>query len=240
MNESRLGNLLTTGLLVAAAFVIGMLFTEVRYLKKGVGTTTTQPTADANAPAPAEEADLTAVRPVDDTDHIRGNKDAPITLIEYSDFECPFCAAFHPTVNQILEDYGDQVRLVYRHYPLSFHPQAQKAGEGSECAAKLGGNDAFWKYADSLFEANTANQGITAESITDAARDAGVNLSEFQTCLDSGEMADRVNADMTNGSTAGVTGTPGTILLTADGEGELISGALPLAQVKTIIDKYVE
>lgn len=245
MNDSKnaWSQWLTTGLFVAAAFVIGMLFTEVRYLKSGA------PRGAAGAGAVADAGDAAAVptgspeeaRPVDDTDHIRGNVNAPITLIEYSDFECPYCATFHPTLSDVLAEYGDDVRVVYRHYPLSFHPNAQKAAEGSECVAKLGGNDAFWTYADTIFaEQEKLGNRLNPEAITTAATAAGVNMSEFQTCLDSGEMADRVQADMDNGSVAGVTGTPGTILVTEDGQAELISGALPLAQVKAVIDRYLE
>lgn len=84
-------------------------------------------------------------------DHIRGNKKAKVVVIEYSDFQCPFCQRVHPTYKQILETYGDDVMWVYRHFPLSFHPKAMPAALASECAYEQGGNDAFWKFADELF-----------------------------------------------------------------------------------------
>lgn len=102
----------------------------------GSATVSPDPTA-ANMPA------------VTNDDHIRGNKDARIKLVEYSDFECPFCQRFHPTMQQVMDKYGDQVAWVYRHFPLSFHPEAQKAAEASECVAANGGD--FWDYADTLF-----------------------------------------------------------------------------------------
>lgn len=233
---------LTTGLLVAGAFVIGMLFSEVRLLRNGGAPTAANNVGAPNAAAPAApEGDPSAIRPVDPSEHIRGNVNAPITLVEYSDFECPFCASFHPTTQQILDEYGDQVRLVYRHYPLSFHPNAQKAAEASECVTEQKGNDGFWTYADAVFAEQDKQGGkLSADSILVAARAAGVNESQFQTCLDSDKYAEKVLDDQDNGSAAGITGTPGTMLLTADGEGELISGALPFAQVKTIIDSYLE
>lgn len=98
--------------------------------------------AVANAPA------------VTDADNYRGKKGAKIVLVEYSDYECPFCERFHPTLTQILDEYKNDVAAVYRHYPLSFHPSAQKAAEAAECVFKLKGNDAFWDYTDRLFTAD--------------------------------------------------------------------------------------
>jgi protein-disulfide isomerase len=139
-----------------------------------------------------------------------------------------------------LEEYGDKVQLVYRHYPLPFHPNAQKAAEASECVAKLGGNDAFWKYADAIFAKQTELGGqLNPAAITDAAAAAGVNAASFKTCLDSGEMAAAVKEDMDGGAAAGINGTPGTMIVTDDGVQELIPGAYPYEQVKTMIDKYL-
>lgn len=239
--NNNLGLIVLAALFFFGGFFIGSLWKENQLLRSG-----TAGTAGVGAPAVPEntgptEEQLAGLPEVSDDDHIRGNKDADIVLVEYSDFECPFCAQFHPTTKQILEDYGDKVALVYRHYPLEFHPNAQKAGEASECVAKLGGDDAFWKYADAIFEKNNDLGGkISPEAITEAAEEAGVNMTNFQTCLDSGEMAEKVKEDMAEGGAAGVTGTPGTFIVTKDGAQELVPGAYPLAQVKAIVDKYVK
>lgn len=220
-------------------FLSGSLWTENSLLKSGAARTATVPTAgtDPNALAPTEPQLLADVPPVTDDDHIRGNKDAKITLVEYSDFECPFCAAFHPTMKQVMEEYGDKVRWVYRHYPLSFHPNAQKAAEASECVAKLGGNEAFWKYADAIFAENNKLEGqISPEAITIAVQASGVNAATVKTCMDNGEMATLVNTDLSEGTATGVTGTPGTILIKSNGEQQLISGALPYEQIKAYLD----
>lgn len=97
---------------------------------------------------------------VTDEDHIRGNPNAAITIVEYSDFECPFCSRFHPTVKQALVDYGDQVRWVYRHFPLAqIHPNAIPSAEASECVAEQKGNEGFWEFVDAMFESQS--QGLT-------------------------------------------------------------------------------
>ena len=107
---------------------------------------------DGGAADAAKQAEVAKAPAVTAADHYRGAKDAKIVLVEYSDFECPFCQRFHPTMTQILQDYPTDVAWVYRHYPLSFHPSAQKAAEASECVAKLEGVEAFWEFADSLYE----------------------------------------------------------------------------------------
>lgn len=100
---------------------------------------------------PTKASEVANIPLVTDSDHYRGNKNAKIVLVEYSDYECPFCQMFHPTMTQVMDEYGDDVAWVYRNYPLSFHTFAQKAAEAAECVAELEGNDAFWDYTDLLF-----------------------------------------------------------------------------------------
>lgn len=240
----KMGNYLVTGLLVVAAFVIGMLFTEVRYLKKGVGgSNVVAPGAQAGDTVPTPPPfNADGVPEITDADHYRGPKDAEITMIEYSDFECPFCQRFHPTMEQVMEEYEGKVKWVFRHYPLSFHANAQEAAEVSECVAKLGGNEAFWKYADAYFDTTDASgTGVDVEEMPElAAKATGLSADAVKKCFDSGEMTAVVNAQLSGGQTAGVNGTPGTVVLNKDGESEYISGALPYEQVKTIIDGLLE
>ena len=101
--------------------------------------------------APVANPDFSNMPAVTAEDHFRGNKAARLVLVEYSDFECPFCEQFHSTMTQLMAEYGDDIGWVYRNYPLAFHPNAQKAAEAAECVAKLNGNDTYWQYADSLF-----------------------------------------------------------------------------------------
>lgn len=196
-----------------------------------------QPTAAA---APTNTKTAGRVPEVTDADHIRGNSDAKVTFIEYSDFECPFCKRFVPTMQQIEEEYGDDVRIVYRHFPLSFHANAQKEAEATECANELGGNDAFWQYHDAIFERTTSNgTGFALDALIPLAKELGLDESKFQDCLDSDKYAQHVKDDMSGGSAAGVTGTPGSILIDAAGNAQLISGAVPFSTIQSLLDAAI-
>ncbi len=234
--------LLIAAVVFGGGFYVGSIWTENQMLKKGTaGTGAAAPSAaDPAAPAGPTAEQLKSMPEVSDDDWIRGNKDAKITLVEYSDLECPFCQRFHPTMVQVLKDYGDDVRWVFRHYPLPFHSFAQKASEAAECAGKSGGNDAFWKFIDLYYEKTLANgTGYPQEKLAELAAEAGANKDEVQKCIDSEEMKTKVSEQMTAGSSAGISGTPGTIIVTEDGPQELIPGALPIEQVKPLIEKYL-
>lgn len=191
-----------------------------------------------NAPsAPTEAPSAENLKAVDiDNEHIRGNKNAKVAVIEYSDFECPFCARVHPTYEKIIADYGDDVMWVYRHFPLSsIHPNAQKAAEASECAAELGGNDAFWEMADLLVE-----QGTAYEQYAKYAAQIGLDAADFDECVSSGKYAEKVASDQQSGSAAGVNGTPGNFVYNMETkEGKFISGAQPFEAFKAAIDPYL-
>lgn len=221
---------LLVGLLVFAAFLIGLLFPK-NGLQLGSTTQTAQP-GTGTAATPALKV-TGKIKPVTDKDHIRGNKNAKVTLVEYSDLECPFCKSFHPTMKEVLQTYGDKVRWVYRHFPLSFHQNAQKEAEASECVAELGGNDAFWDYVDKIFERTTSNgTGFALDKLGPLASEVGVNQAQFQSCLDSGKYTKLVQDQIADGTAGGVSGTPSTFI-----NGQLTVGAQPVSSFKTIIDQ---
>lgn len=201
--------------------------------------------AEAQARREAANADLARnVRPVSTArDHIYGNPDAAVSLIEYSDFECPFCKRFHPTAKKIVDHYDGKVNWVYRHFPLTFHnPGAQKQAEASECAASIGGNEAFWRYADLIYERTNSNgNGFPLDGLVPLAKEIGLDGAEFQECLDDERHAARVAEDFEDGIGAGVNGTPGNILLhNESGEAVPRAGAAPFDALKQLIDRLLQ
>lgn len=234
---------LTTPMAVIVAGVIvaiAVFASNSKVSSPKVVTTGNQPQQQTVAPQP--RGDITKVRPVDlNTDHIKGDKNAKVFLIEYSDFECPFCKRFYPTTQQVLDQYEGKVALVYRHYPLSFHANAEKEAEASECANEQGGNDAFWKYADKIFERTTSNgTGFTLDKLVPLAKEIGLDGAKFKTCLDSGKYAQHVQDDENNGQEAGVTGTPGNIIWAQDTKPQLVEGAVPFENIKVVIDQVLK
>jgi protein-disulfide isomerase len=196
--------------------------------------------AEQQARNRAQSEKIKNIRPVDaNRDHIFGNPNAPITLIEYSDFECPFCKRFHPTVTELMKNNPDKLRWVYRHFPLGFHnPGAQKQAEASECVAKLGGNDAFWKYSELIYQRTASNgTGFPLENLQPLAEEIGVDGKAFEKCFEIGQMTARVQQDIDNGVSIGVSGTPAAFLLSNSGETRVIAGAQPLRELQRVVDE---
>lgn len=145
-------------------------------------------------------------RPVDESDHIRGNPRAPATLLEFGDFECPHCGRAFPLIERVLARLGDRVRFVYRHFPITeSHPHAQHAAEAAESAAAHGGNDAFWAMHDTIFRNQHA---LDDDSLVRYAESAGVDAGAVRADLESGRWSDRVREDFMSGVRSGVNGTP--------------------------------
>ena len=163
---------------------------------------------------------------VEATGPSRGPEDAPITLVEFSDFECPFCVRVLPTLAQVEETYGDQVRIVYRQFPLNrIHPNAQLSAEASLCADAQG---KFWEMHDAIFEARGK---AGADELKIMAADLGLDSEVFDGCLDSREFRGQVEVDLEAGRQAGVTGTPALFI-----NGRFLSGAQPFSVVSRVID----
>ena len=164
-----------------------------------------------------------------DDDAVKGAKNALVTIIEFSDYDCPFCGRhFRETLPQIIKEYVDtgKVKLVFRDFPLSFHENAQKAAEAAECA---GEQEKYWEMHDKLFENQDA---LDVSSLKTYSQQIGLNTREFNKCLDSGEMADEIKKDISDGESAGVSGTPAFFI-----NGRFLSGAQPFSAFKQIIDE---
>lgn len=179
------------------------------------------------------------VRPVSrERDHIYGNPDASISLIEYSDFECPYCKRFHPTARELVDASDGRINWVYRHFPLAMHnPGAQQQAEASECAAELGGNDAFWAYTNAVYaRTSSGGNGFPEAKLVPLAGEIGLDEAGFRECLDSGRHAERVREDLEGGMRAGVNGTPGNILVNNEtGEALMRAGAQPLEALRDAV-----
>jgi protein-disulfide isomerase len=174
-----------------------------------------------------------------DDDAILGDKDAPVTIVEFSDYQCPFCRRFwKDTLPQLKAEYIDtgKARLVYRDLPLSFHPAAQISAEAAQCA---GDQDQYWQYHDKLFEEQDKQGGGTvqygAEELKKWALEIGLNVVTFNSCLDSGKYKSEVEKDTADGSIAGATGTPSFFI-----NGRRLIGAQPFAAFKAIIDEELQ
>ncbi len=187
----------------------------------------------------AQEARLKNVSAVDSkTDFIRGESSAEFSLIEYSDFECPFCKRFHGTAMQFIEK-NPEVNWVYRHFPLSFHnPGAQKEAEASECAGEFGGNDAFWQYTDLIYQRTRSNgQGFPLEKLGPLATELGLDRKQFDNCLNSERFKQKVLLQMANGQAGGITGTPGNFIRhNPSGSTIAIHGAQPLSALQQALN----
>jgi protein-disulfide isomerase len=156
----------------------------------------------------------------------KGPESAPVTLVEFSDFQCPFCARVIPTLDQVTAKYGDQVRLVFRQFPLDIHPQAPKAAEASLCANDQG---KFWQMHDAMFQ---DQKKLAVADLKATAGGLGVDQTAFDQCLDSGKYAAQVQEDLKAGMLAGVSGTPAVFV-----NGKMLSGAQPLEAFVTAIDE---
>lgn len=160
-----------------------------------------------------------------DDDPRKGIAEAPVTIIEWSDFQCPYCKKNGETLKQVKDRYGDKVAIVFRDFPLPFHDKAPKAAEAAECADDQG---KFWEFHDRLFQ----NQGgLDVEGLKKAGEEVGLDMGKFSSCLDSGRYSGEIAKDMADGQAAGVTGTPATFI-----NGKMVSGALPMDTYVAIID----
>ena len=187
------------------------------------------------------------VAAISNTDHIRGDKDAKIVLIEYSDTECPFCKTYHGTMKKIYEEYSkdNKVAWVYRHFPMPYHQKAPKEAEAAECAAEIGGSDMFWKYIDEVYATTESNDTLDPVKLPEIAVKLGLDKTKFMTCLDSGKYATKIKESYEAGLKAGSKGTPYTVIgfekdfiPLVDNTG-LSMGAIPYELMKQIINKLL-
>ncbi len=233
------------GLLVIFSFGLGALSMRVWQLEKG-GTLGVQTGGVTPAPAaPAE--DLTPKEVGLDDDAVLGDKDAPVTIVEFSDYECPFCKRhFTDTYPQLKEEYIDtgKVRMVFRDLPLSFHdPMATKEAMAAECVREQSGDEAYYKMHDLMFTNTTSNgTGLTEEKVYQLAAEAGANSDSVKECVTSEKYKEEIAKDISDGAEVGASATPTFFIGKSNGDkilGTPLIGAYPYQNFKDLIEKHL-
>lgn len=217
-------------IIIAGALIAGSLYLSNSNKNKPL-------VYDPDAPTAATQE----VKGIQKNDWVRGSKDAKIVMIEYSDSECPFCRLFHTTMKRIYDEHGSkgEVAWVYRHLPLAvLHEKAQAEAEAMECVGQLGGNDAFWKFADTLFENTPSNDGLDHALLPQFAQKAGVDAAQFNACMKEGRGKARVAQDLADAESLYISGTPHSFIV-YKGQQVPIEGAQPYEKVKKIISQLL-
>lgn len=246
--------LLLTIALMVAAFLIGSLWTKLQYLEKGGTLTKGATTANAQGAAqqvPPQQAppeDTTPKKVSIDDDPVLGDKNAKVTLIDFTDYECPFCKRYYDeTFSQIKRDYIDtgKMKYVVRDLPLSFHANAHKEAQAAECAREQGGDEAYFKYHDEIFKRTTSNgTGLALTELSVITNDIGLDGSALQSCLDSDKYKAEVDKDLADAAAVGATGTPTFFIGKSSSDGVItgtkIVGAQPYSAFQAEIDKQLK
>lgn len=242
---------------IAGSIIVGSLIIALSNLisggalpVKGLTLTNTSPSVPQGSVAPAAVAESTGPVTVDvDDDPMIGDKNAPVTLIEFSDYECPFCKRhFEITYSDLKKEYIDtgKVKLVYRDLPLPFHdPMATTEAIAANCAREQGGDVTYFKYHDELFKRTKSNgNGLAIADLYTIASDLGLNSNNLKNCVEAKKYADEVANDLSEGNKAGATGTPSFFIGKSTGngqiEGTILVGAQPLSAFKTMIDELLK
>lgn len=234
MNSTNLS--IPIAIVIAGALIAGALFFADGGSVGGLATNAPRPQAAVD-----ESATLNEMHAISADDHVRGDPNAPVKIVEYSDFECPFCKSFHSTMRQIMDEYDKEgkVAWVYRHFPLDqLHPvKSRKESVASECANELGGNEAFWKFADRFFEITPSNNQTDIDTVLpQIAREIGLDKDKFAACLTSGKYDAHIEEDYQNAIATGGNGTPWSIVVAPNGKKFPLSGAQPIENVKALIE----
>jgi len=217
-----------------------------------LGSFKTTPTADVNPVEPtaptADSGDPQIVTVSLDDDPVLGNADAPVTLVEFSDYECPFCKRHaDTTLPEIVKNYVDtgKVKVVFRDLPLSFHePMASKAANAANCVREQKGDIAYFKFHDLWYTNTAANgQGVSEDKMNDYAKQAGADLTSFTKCVTDGKYNEEIKADLADATKYGASATPSFFVGKSGDkeiEGEMIIGAQPYSSFQVLFDKYLQ
>ncbi len=176
------------------------------------------------------------IRPIQENDLVKGNRNADLVIVEFSDTECPFCKRFHEVMNKLIDAKGDKIAWVYRHFPLDqLHAKARTESEAVACAVKIGGPDKGFKYLDRLMELTPSNDGLDLKLLPEFAKYADIDVQAFNKCLENRETKDWVEKDYQEAIASGGRGTPHNIIIYKD-QKMAVPGALPYEQMEKLVD----
>ncbi len=204
------------------------------------GTTTTTPPPAGTDTSPTSVAkDIATVRA---SDYVRGNSNAEVAIIEYSDSDCPYCEQFHATMKSTFDSYNGKVSWVYRFFPLeTLHPNAYTEATALACVGELGGNTAFWTYLDTIINVVVPADAKSSDTLIAYATKEGIDAKLLKTCMQSDVTKKRVDAGIAEAKKIGARGTPFSIAVnTKTGEQTIIPGAVPAEYLKQIIDDLLK
>lgn len=174
-------------------------------------------------------------------DHILGNPNANIIIVEYSDTECPYCKNFHLTMNNIIKENRDNIAWVYKHYPIvQLHTKAFREALATECAFEQGGNEMFWKYINKLFEITPSNDKLEDIELYNIAKYLNLNMTSFESCLSEEKFKEKIENDINDGKIMGVEGTPTSFILKNGKIVDIIQGAQPFNVVQDKINQLLK
>jgi protein-disulfide isomerase len=181
------------------------------------------------------------ITPVSPKDHIRGNPNAPIKIVEYVDLECPYCKRFHFVMQQIISTYADKVAWVFRHNPIpQLHSKAFLEAVSSECAFEQGGDDIFWKYVDEIFKITPSNNNLDLSKLEVIAKNLNLDVEKFNSCISSGRYEQKVKSDIEDALKTGPQATPYSVVIFNGTPVESIEGAYDFNSVKAILDSLLQ
>ena len=243
---SQSGAIIVGSIIISVSILLSGGIIKIKGLNSsgGLGTPSAVVPTQPTAPSAAAPEDTTPVQVALADAPVLGDKNAPVTMIEFSDYECPFCKSyFTSTYPQIKENYVDKgkVKVVFRNLPLSFHQNAHKEAQAALCVRDQGGDSVYYKYHDAMFTKTTSNgTGLALDQLAKIASEVGVDGAKVQSCLDSGKYKDYVDKDLAYASTVGANGTPTFFIGKSDSSGTItatrIVGAQPYASIQTVID----
>jgi protein-disulfide isomerase len=202
---------------------------------------TNNPQSAATSTVPEVVTIPSVIKPVDDSDYIKGNPNAPILIVEYSDYDCPFCKSFHSTMNQIMDEYAvtGKVAWVYRQLPIvDLHPMSERISLNALCVGEKGGNDAFWEFSNLIFDQRELNEPTNITRLPEYAESAGVKRADLIACLDSRSQEAVLEASLADAKNAGIEGTPYSYVIVGN-QIEPITGAQPYVVMKSVIDNLL-